>query len=316
MLKLYRDKKSPYWYVRGTIAGRRICESTGTNDRGQAEAFRRKRDSELYSTLALGVERPATWSEAVIVYLQRGGSDRYLGPLLERWRGKTLPEITQQEVDRAAQELYPNAAPATQVRQLYGPVVSVMRAAKQSDLPGAFVPLFSKPKVRRSPVAYATDEYLAALLERCPEPLAAAVVLMTFTGLRTGEVLRLTEADFQVRPGWVNVTRTKTGKPALIPLPEGWEWPKGGWGYKTTQGFNKALRRACGLAGLPYLSGHKIGRHTFAARMLNAGYDIKTVKEAGRWETLKIVDEIYGHLEIGRAHDAMRDAGKNLMRKK
>jgi integrase len=252
----------------------------------------------------------------VTVYLDRGGEARFLLPISDLWEGKSLSEITQQEVDRVARELYPEAKAATLNRQVYGPVVSVLRAAKLSNLSGAFVPMLSKPKVKRTPVSYATDDYLGRLLPSCPDGLAGAILLMTFTGLRTGEVLRLTEADFLFRPGWVNVQRTKTGKPALIPLPEGWEWPEGGWGYKSSQGFNKALRLAAGRAKLNYLSGHKIGRHAFAARLLAAGYNLKVVKEAGRWESMKILEETYAHLEMSTVHDAMRAVSKKLMRKR
>src|SRR5262249_30641194 len=74
------------------------------------------------------------------------------------------------------------------------------------------------------------------------------------------------------------------------------------WG--TSQGLCRALHAACERAALAYLSPHKIGRHAFAARLLRAGYDIKTVKEAGR------VDE-YGHLEQRAAHKAMLDVAEN-----
>jgi hypothetical protein len=86
MLKLYRDPKSPYWYIRGTIAGRRICQSTKTTDRGQAEAYRRKRDAELFSTLSLGEGRPATWSEAVTVGEQEADEEEMIKDDLDRIR--------------------------------------------------------------------------------------------------------------------------------------------------------------------------------------------------------------------------------------
>jgi integrase len=242
----------------------------------------------------------------VTVYLDRGGEARFLLPISDLWEGKSLSEITQQEVDRVARELYPNGSAATLVRQVYGPVVSVLRAAKGSELVGSFVPLLRKPRVRRQPVTYATDGYLAMLLEHCPHNLRSAVLLMTFTGLRTGEVLRLTEEDFRVRPGWVSALKTKTGKPRMIPLPDGWEYPQGGFGFRSSQGFNKALRRACEAAGLPYLSGHKIGRHAFAARLLAAGHSLKVVKEAGGWASMKVLEENYGHLELSQVHEAMR----------
>jgi hypothetical protein len=58
-------------------------------------------------------------------------------------------------------------------------------------------------------------------------------------------------------------------------------------------------------AGLPHLSTHKIGRHTFAGRILDARHSLKTLKEAGRWKKMQVVDETYGHMEISIVHDIM-----------
>ncbi len=85
--------------------------------------------------------------------------------------------------------------------------------------------------------------------------------------------------------------------------------------YMTVQGVNKALLAASKKAGVPYLSTHQIGRHTFAARMLGAGYAIKMVKEGGRWKSLKVVDRAYGHLEQRHVHDAMRKVADMLQLK-
>jgi integrase len=114
---------------------------------------------------------------------------------------------------------------------------------------------------------------------------------------------------------------TNNGEPALVPLPEEalaavraimpQDPDAPVFGYRFGSGINKALRTAAKRAGLPHLSIHKIGRHTFAARLLNAGYDIKTVKEAGRWKTLDVVDETYGHLEQRYIHDAMLAVAEN-----
>jgi integrase len=88
------------------------------------------------------------------------------------------------------------------------------------------------------------------------------------------------------------------------------------FGYRTSQGANKALAKAAERAGIEYLSCHEIGRHTFAARILGAGYDLKTLKEAGRWKKLAVVDECYGHLEQGQYHDAMLAVAEVGHRKK
>ena len=61
MLKLKKYPKRKAYYVRGTVAGVSIFESTGTTDRGQAEAYRRKREKEVYDEIKLGVVKPASF---------------------------------------------------------------------------------------------------------------------------------------------------------------------------------------------------------------------------------------------------------------
>jgi Phage integrase family len=45
------------------------------------------------------------------------------------------------------------------------------------------------------------------------------------------------------------------------------------------------LKRACKRAGLPHTSPHRIGRHSFAARILGAGHSLKVLQEAGGWDS-------------------------------
>jgi hypothetical protein len=45
----------------------------------------------------------------------------------------------------------------------------------------------------------------------------------------------------------------------MVPIPEGWDWPLGGWAYTSSQGVGSALRRAHQAAGLPYRRGHELG---------------------------------------------------------
>jgi integrase len=315
MLKLKRyPKRSPYWLVRGTVAGVRIFESTGTTDRQQAEAFRIRLERETWERGALGQERPATFADAVMVYLDRGRSRRFVVPLLHYFKERPLSEIGQTAVDRAANSLYPNCKSATLVRQVYGPVIAILNSAIKAELPGARPQKISMPRVAKVQPKWGSDEHLARLLPECSPQLKALVLVMTYTGLRVGECLRARRPDFALKPGWVNVARTKNGDPAFVPLPpaavEALDaiMPAGlepVFGYRTSQGANKALARAARRAGVEYLSCHQIGRHTFAARILGAGYDIKTLKEAGRWKKLSVVDDAYGHLEQRQYHDAM-----------
>lgn len=312
-LKRY-PKRSPNWIIRGTVAGLRIFESTETTDRGQAEALLIKRGRELWERGALGKERPATFADAVMVYLDRGRPKRFIAPLLHYFKERPLSEIGQSEVDRAANSLYPNCKSATLVRQVYGPVIAILHSATKAGLPGVRAQKITMPRVAKVAPKWGSDEYLEVLLPECSARLKALVLVMTYTGLRIGECLRMRRPDFALKPGWANVARTKNGEPAFVPLPpaavEALDaiMPDGlepVFGYRTSQGVNKALARAMKRAGLGYLSSHQVGRHSFAARILGAGYDIKTLKEAGRWKKLSVVDEAYGHLEQRQYHDAM-----------
>jgi integrase len=216
MLRLKRERNSPYWYIRGTVAGHRIYESTRTTDRRQAEAYRQKREREIYAASALGHKPADTWSRAVNVYLDHGRPGRFLLKLVDLWGDLPLDRIDQQEVDRAARALYPNVSNATLVRQVYGPVSAVLYHAVDCGLEGVSIRRVKFPKVaKRKVTEWATDDYLALLLPHCGPALQAAVLTMTFTGLRTGEVLGLDAGAFKVQPAMVLVPKTKNGEAAL-----------------------------------------------------------------------------------------------------
>lgn len=102
MLRLKRyPARSPYWYVRGTVAGVIVSESTKTADRGLAEQYRQKREREIYEEAVLGRVRPATFADAVTAYLEHGKSGRFLTPLLDHFTETPLPAIGQAALDRA-----------------------------------------------------------------------------------------------------------------------------------------------------------------------------------------------------------------------
>lgn len=311
MLRLKKyPKRSPNWIISGTVAGIVIFESSGTTDKGQAERYRLKREREIYDAARLGEVKPATFADAIAVYVNKGKGTRFLAQLLDHFKEKPLPDIGQVEVDEAARTLYPDAKASTLNRQVYGPVVAVLRAAAKAKLPGAAVPMIDRRREVKPEITPADDAHLAALWPHLEDGLRELIWLMTYTGLRTGEALRIGPGD--IRDGFALAGRTKNGEPRMVPLPEGWEYPAGGWGYGTTQGVGKALRRAHKAAGLPYRDGHELGRHAFAARFLRAGGSIKRLKEAGGWKKLSVVDDSYGHLEMTDVHDFMRGLSKNL----
>jgi integrase len=309
MLRLKKyPARSPHWYIRGTVAGVNIFESTGTTDRDHAERFRRKRETEIYEQVALGDKPPCTFADAAILYQNKGGEKKYLIKMLDYFTEIPLREIGQAEIDLAASVLYPNAKASTINRSLISPFITVARAAIKAELPGAVLRPIERRKQVKPIVTPATDEHIAKLLPHCSEGLAALITLMTYTGLRTGEALRVTENE--IRDGYICIGKTKNGESRLVPVPSDWRWPVGGFGFKTTQGVGRAIRQASKRAELPHRDGHQLGRHAFAARWLASGNSIKGLKEAGGWKKLAVVDESYGFMERTDIHDKMRELSR------
>lgn len=309
MLKLKKyPARSPFWCIRGTVAGQLIFESTGTADKDLAERYRRKREAEIYEFAALGERPPCTFADAVTVYANKGGETKYLTKMLDWFKETPLREIGQAEIDAAAAALFPNAKASTVNRSLISPFITVARAAIKAELPGAVLRPIERRKQIKPVITPATDKHIEKLLPHCSEGLAALIVLMTYTGLRTGEALRVRAED--VKDGFVTVGRTKNGDPRNVPVPSRFSYPQNGFGFGTTQGVGKALRAAHARAGLHYKDGHELGRHAFAARWLAAGLSIKGLKEAGGWKKLAVVDQSYGHLEISDVHEKMRQLSR------
>lgn len=310
MLKLKKltGGRSPYWYVRGKVKGHLVFESTGTSDKASAEAYRRRREAEVYEYLALGKRPPTTFSDAALAYLNGGGDPRFLKPLLEHFKDTPVADIRQAEVDAAAAALYPGAAASTVNRQCISKVITVIKSAVDAEMPGAILRKIRRRRETKPVVVPATDGHIETLSPHLSPGLRALITMMTFTGLRTGEALRVVQND--IRDGFIHVVKTKNGEARMVPIPEGWEWPAGGWGYKTTQGVGKALQRAHKAAGLPYRDGHELGRHAFAARWLAAGKGMKGLQLAGGWKKFSIPADIYGHLEITDVHAQMRELSR------
>ncbi|MBY0562213.1 tyrosine-type recombinase/integrase, partial [Hyphomicrobium sp.] len=77
------------------------------------------------------------------------------------------------------------------------------------------------------------------------------------------------------------------------------------FGYAARWSVNQAIERVCQSAKLKYYSSHKLGRHAFAARLLESGGTLKEVQEAGGWASIQIVADTYGHLEEQAVYQAV-----------
>lgn len=301
-------KRSPNWVIRGTVNGTRVTETTGTPDKAAAEAVLARRLAELMSGTPASSTPSTTFSVAARAYVAAGGEGRFLDRLIEELGDKPVADIRQADVDELAAKLYPGAKASTVNRQCISPIITVITSAVDAELPGAILRRIKRRREQKPVITPASDDHIEKLAPHLSEGLRALITLMSFTGLRTGEALRVLQNDIQ--DGYAVVGRTKNGEPRLVPVPEGWIYPEGGFGYNTTQGVGRALQRAHKAAGLPYRDGHELGRHAFAARWLKAGKSLKGLQLAGGWKSLRVCEQVYGHLEITDIHEQMRELSR------
>ena len=75
------------------------------------------------------------------------------------------------------------------------------------------------------------------------------------------------------------------------------------WSHKTH--VHRPLKNACARAGIPYLSPHKLGRHTYATWLRRyAGRDLRGLMEDGGWKSINSVVR-YAHVVAGETAAAV-----------
>lgn len=310
-LKLVKyPQRSPLWYLRGTIRGQTVFETTGTDDRAAAEILRIKRESELLERSVLGPLATVTFAEAALSYLESGGEARFLGRyddkkgewtlLLGHFGTTPLRQISQTEVDDAAFKLLPKAGPATRKRHVYGPVCAVLNHAAKRRWCNP--PVIEHPKVPLAQTRYSTPERLAKLLPHCRSNLRRLVVTMVYTGARLSEALRIVwDRDIDLTLRTVRLMRTKNGKTRTGSIPDalmaeltavaegrrhGLLFPD----WKSKKSVHRPLKNACKRAGVDYLPPHQQGRHTYATWLrIYAKRDLRGLMEDGGWDSVQSV---------------------------
>ena len=225
-LKVVSRHGSPSWYLRGTVRGTAVDESTGTADRAAAEAIRIKREAELLDRSVFGAAATATFLEAAVSYLEAGGDRRFLGAWSEdarRWTGllgelgaTRLQAIGQAEAERVARILYPAASPATRNRQALAPIAAVLHhAADRGLMPWRRIRRFREV---RAPFRWLRPDEADRLIEACAPHLRPLVIVLLYTGARLGEALDLDWAEVDLGKARLVFLDTKNGTDRGVPL--------------------------------------------------------------------------------------------------
>lgn len=317
-LKVVRRPGCTNLYVRGTVSGQPVFESTRTARPEIAEQYRIKREGEISQRRIFGAKATATFVEAAVLYMEAGGERRFLSPLVDEIGAMPLKDIGQGTAEALARALYPGASAATLNRQLFTPLSAVINTAARS---GLCEPVrFKRPKMKSRRRPAAEPEQLQAFMAVAPIRIAALAQFMALTGRRVGEALRVAWEDLDLQRGEAWIRRTKNGDPFLAYLPSELvatlanlprTHPRLVFGYESRYSVYKVWRETCRKAGIPYLTPHEMGRHTFATWMRRyAGLDLPALMEAGGWKSAQMVMR-YAKVtpsEIQRAADRLPGA--------
>lgn len=203
VIKLIRRKDSPNWWVRGTIRGISIYESTGVADRETAELILTVRSKEVLDESIFGRKVNATFDQAAEWYLKSGGSTRFLPALRKHFGTQHLRKLRQNDLDAAALRLHPDAAPETRNRQCYTPFIAVWNHAVRNDW--ADVRQWSRPRkpkgtTRRrietrsgtKPVSFDRAAQFVSAMSPAP---AMVMTTLFYTGMRPIELFTLERQD-------------------------------------------------------------------------------------------------------------------------
>ncbi|MEM9058956.1 MAG: site-specific integrase [Pseudomonadota bacterium] len=301
-LNLERRPGRPTWYIRGTLAGRKIRESTGVTRKADAELIRAQREREILDEITLGRRATYTFADAVIAYLEANGDRRFLDRILAHFGPeRRLHTITNESAHAAARALYPDAAPATQNRQVITPISAVyMRAALDDIVPPRRFRKLAQPKGRRT--RWLDPLEAERLLEAAAPHLLPILMFLIGTGARPNEALTLTRDRLHLEAGQAWLTETKTDRPRMVrfpartaavleamperEIPEVFATPKGrAYIVSKHRGgqISAAFRAACDLAGLgrdvtPYTL-----RHTWATWHSAQTGDLAELMDLGGW---------------------------------
>lgn len=228
-LKLTRRNSTSNWYLRGTVRGREIYETTGTRDRKAAEDIRVTREAKLLHASIHGESLTYTFTDAALSYIAAGGEKTHILPLTKHFMGKALADIGQEEADGAARALKPGLAPSTLNRTIYTPICAVLNHAAKKKPPWCHRPMIERPSVPKGRLRWLTAAEAERLIDAARPHLKPLIIFLLSTGVRISEALYLDWKEVDLSRCHVTIygepdeddptsIGTKNGEPRGIPL--------------------------------------------------------------------------------------------------
>lgn len=327
-MPLYRQPKSPFWWVR---IGRHTRKSTGTADRGQAEEFERVLAERLWRLRKLGDRSAVSWAEASERWLNDSARARKRDREILDW---LKPKIGEQPVSAVAdpdalEELRKDALAEgwsqSTADRVMGTVSAVLKACWRWRYLESAPPVPMYRPARKEP-RWLTREQFERLAKELPEHLELAARFAVLTLLRMRSMLALTwdRVDLRKRRAWIPGEQMKGRLAHGMPLsreavkvlrklktlnPNGmhvFQWNEQPIDDCNTLAFQEAVKRA----KVGPLRWHDL-RHTGASWAVQNGLPLQQLMELGGWRDYRSVLR-YAHLAPDHLAEAAELVGRNV----
>lgn len=287
-------KNNRTWTVRGSIDGRKYEISTDVanprNKRAAADAW----DVFKAAVRARGVAEPRapeTFADVADLYADgrnlSKADRRFLAKLKTKLGRLPIGEISQIELDQAARDLYPGAAPGTINRQVYAPAAAVLHYAAPKLRPYMVVRKLreAEPETRR-PAPGVRD----LLLANTEGHQHAFLIWLFFQGWRITETLEVDARNIDLQDATVRAFVRKAKRWKALPLhPETVAalatigLPAAGriWPWHTRDGVYKWLNKLTARLGVIFTP--HMARHEFGGGLRELGAVPRDLVDVGTW---------------------------------
>ena len=296
MLKL--EKRRDVWHLTGTLAGKRVRESTRIplshpNGRALAEQMRIEREHQILTRNFNGATNK-TVDNAIQDYRSykqienrlSADMDKKIEKIADYWSGKSLNDVTTQSVQTYVMKTMGGLKPNS-IKRYLNQLRAIFKYAE--ELYGWKCPKIIMPFVDDARDVHLdadqVNDVLIYFLRKEPKYYPHFLLLFD-TGARLGEMLKLTPQSFRgevvkIRrdptPKQKSMTRDIPMTPDISKLVKR-AWPKRGldiWNdpKSASATLNKAIKRACMHCGFPPIRVHDC-RHTFAYLAAKNGADL------------------------------------------
>mgnify|MGYP001273075349 CR=1 FL=1 len=244
--------------------------------------------------------------------------------LKAKFGGKYLNEIRTQDVSRYKAELRTTLSAGSSNRVI-GLMKSIYNKAiawgKYSGInPARGVKFYrEEPRTR-----FLEKEEIAAVIDKCKEPLRSVVIVAVYTGMRRGEIINLKWHDIDIKRGVIHLYHTKNNESRDVPMNDvvrkvlirQLKHPESPYVFTYLDGrpyrnADRQLRKILKALKIEDFRFHDL-RHTFASQLVMSGVDLNTTRELLGHKTMAMTIR-YSHLSQDHKKRAVEALSANLV---